>query len=123
MYGHMYNNLLVSFISYEARYKEYHHQNLALKSSNFCHTPAYLVTLLHSNNVEDGKELMVYIRKKCCKGSCCVNFIIVLKKDVFIFNATFSRGWCINSVAAYSELLDESKIHIFLKICRSIVLL
>ena len=67
MYGHMYNNLLVSFISYEARYKEYHHQNLALESSNFCHTPAYLVTLLHSNNTKDGKELVAFTKKNVAK--------------------------------------------------------
>ena len=91
MYGNMYNNLLVSFISYEARYKEYHHLKLALKSRNFCHTPAYLATLLHSNNAKDEKELMAYIRKKCCKDSCCVNFIIVSKENAFIFKATFSR--------------------------------
>ena len=70
---------------------EYHHQKLALESRNLCHSPAYLATLLYSNNVKDVKELMAYVRKKCCKGSCCVNFIIVLKKNVFIFNDTFSR--------------------------------
>ena len=43
---------------------EYHHQKLALESKNFCHTPAYLATLLHSNNAKDVKELMAYIRKK-----------------------------------------------------------
>ena len=58
-----YNNLLVSFIIYEARYKEYHHQKLALESSNFCHTPAYLATLLHLNNAKDVKELVAYTKK------------------------------------------------------------
>ena len=97
MYGNMCNNLLVFFIRYKTRYKEYHHQKPALESRNFCHTPAYLARLLHSNNAKDLKELMAYLRKKCCKGSCCVNFIIVLKENVFIFNATFIRGWCISS--------------------------
>ena len=61
-----------------------------------CVTP--LLIWLHSNHtIKDVKELMAHIRKKCCKGSCCVNFIIVLKENVFIFNATFSRGWCISS--------------------------
>ena len=96
MYGNMCNNLLVSFIIYETRYKEYHHQKLALESSNFCNIPTYLDTLLHSNNAKDVKELVVYT-KKSCKGSCGVNFIIVLKKNVFIFNVTFRRGWCISS--------------------------
>ena len=92
----MYNNLLVFFIRYQARCKEYHHQKLALESRNFCHTSAYLATLLHSTNAKD-VELMAYTRKKCCKGFCCVNFIIVLKENVLIFNATFSRSWCMSS--------------------------
>ena len=99
MYGNMYNNLVVSFISYEARYKEYHHQKLLVESRNFCHTPAYLATLFHSNNTKDGKELMAYIRKNCCKDSSCVNLIVVLKENVFIFNSTFSIDGI--SVAAY----------------------
>ena len=74
-------------------------------SRSFCHTPVYLATLLHSNNTKDVKELMAYIRKKCCKGSCCVNFIIVLKENVFIFD-TLSVEVGV-PVAAYSELLDE----------------
>ena len=111
MYGSMYNNLLVSFISYEARYKEYHHQKLAVESRNFCHTPAYLVALLHSNNTKDVKELMTYIRKKCCKGSCCVNFIIVLK-GMFSFSMPLPVEVGV-SVAAYSELLDEPKSTFF----------
>ena len=112
VYGNMYNNLLI-FISYEARYKEYHHQKLAAESRNFCHTPAYLATLLHSNNTKDVKESMAYIRKKCCKGSCCVNFIIVLKENV-----SFSMPLSVEvgvSVAAFSELLDESKSTFFLE--------
>ena len=76
---------------------EYHYQKLALENRSFCHTPAYLATLLRSNNTKEVKELMVYTQKKCCKGSSCVNFIIVLKENVCIFNATFSRGWCISS--------------------------
>ena len=40
----------------------YHHQKLALESRGFCRTPAYLVTLLHSNNTKDVKELMAYMR-------------------------------------------------------------
>ena len=60
----MYKNPLVSFISYEARYKEYHHQKLALESRNFYHTPAYLATLPHSKNTKDAKELMAYIYEK-----------------------------------------------------------
>ena len=63
MYG---NIFLISCNSYEAGYKEYHHQKLALESRNVCHTPAYLATLLHSNNTKDVKELGAYIRKKCC---------------------------------------------------------
>ena len=47
--------------SYEARCKEYHHQKLAEESRNFCHTPAYLVALLHLNNTKDVKEFMAYI--------------------------------------------------------------
>ena len=86
MHGNMHDNLLVSFISYEARYKEYHHQKRVLENRNFCHIPAYLATLLHSNNTKDVKELMVHIRKKCSRGSCCVNFIIVLKENVQSIN-------------------------------------
>ena len=63
----MYNNLLVFFIRYKARYMEYHHQKLALESRNFCHTLAYLATLLHSNNAKDVKELMAYLRKNVAK--------------------------------------------------------
>ena len=82
MYGNMYNNLLVFFIRYKARYMEYHHQKLALESRNFCHTSAYLAPLLHSNNAKDVKELIAYIRKKllqrlllcefhhCVEGEC-----------------------------------------------------
>ena len=58
MYGNMYN-LMISCISYEVRYEEYHHQKLALESRSFCYTLAYLATLLHSNNTKDVKELMV----------------------------------------------------------------
>ena len=61
------------------------------------------------------------IRKKCCKGSCGMNFIIVLKKNVFIFNTTFSGGWCISS--SILRTFRCIKIYIFLRICRSIVLL
>ena len=114
-------NLLVSFISYEIRYREYHHQKLALMSRNFCHTPAYLATLLHSNNTKDVKELVVYTRKKCCKGSCCVNFFTVLKENVSIFNASFSRGSCISS--SILRNFRWIKIYIFVRIRRSIVLL
>ena len=35
--------------------------------------------------------------KQRCKGSCCTNFIIVLKENILIFIAAFSRGWCISS--------------------------
>ena len=38
------------------------------------------------------------------------NFIIAL--NAYIFNATFSRGWCISS-SIYSELLNESKSTFF----------
>ena len=65
MYGNMYDkSVVVSFISYEARYKEYHHQKLALVSRNFCRTPAYLATLLHSNNTKDVKELALLANEK-----------------------------------------------------------
>ena len=84
-------------LTYETRYKEYYYQKLALENRNFYHTPAYLATLLHSNTTKDVKELIAYIRKKCCKGFCCANFIIALKENVFIFYATFSAGWCISS--------------------------
>ena len=50
-----------------ARYKEYHHQKLALESRNVSHIPAYLATLLHSNNTKDVKELMAYVQKKVVK--------------------------------------------------------
>ena len=43
---------------------EYHYHKLALKSRNVFHIPAYLATLLHSNNTKDVKELKAYIRKK-----------------------------------------------------------
>ena len=79
MHGNIYN-LLISCISYEVRYKEYHHQKLALESRKVCHTPAYLATLVHSNNTKNVKELMAYIRKKslwpiyefhhCIAGEC-----------------------------------------------------
>ena len=62
MCGNMYN-LLISCISYEARYKEYHHQKLALKSKNVSHSPTYLATLLRTNNAKEVKELMAYVRK------------------------------------------------------------
>ena len=98
-------------MSYEARYKEYHHQKLTLESRSFSHTPAYLATSLHSNNTKDVKELMAYKRKKCCKGSCCVNFITVLKEN-FLFSMPLSVEVGV-SVAAYSELLDKSKSTFF----------
>ena len=40
-----------------------------------------------------------------------MNFIIVLKENVFMFNVLFVEGGV--SVAAYSELLDESKSTFF----------
>ena len=61
------NNLLISCISYEARYKEYHHQKLALKSRNISPSPTYLATLLRTNNAKDVKELMAYVRKNVAK--------------------------------------------------------
>ena len=109
MYGNMYN-LLISSISYEAWYKGYDYQKLFSESENFCHTPAYLATLLHSNNTKDVKELMAYIRKTVAEGSSSANFIIALKDNVFIFNANFRRG---GASAAYSELLDQSKSTFF----------
>ena len=64
MYGNMYN-LLIFCISYEAKFKEYHHQKLALESRNVCHTLVYLATLLHLNNTKDVKELMAHkLREK-----------------------------------------------------------
>ena len=90
MYDNINNNLLVSFISYEARCKEYYHQNLALESRNFCHAPAYLTTLLHSNNTKDVQELMANKRKKFSKDSCFVNFIIVfVEGECFHFQCHF----------------------------------
>ena len=47
--------------------KEYHHQKIALESRKICHTLVYLATLLHSNNAEDMKEVMAYIRKDVAK--------------------------------------------------------
>ena len=52
----------------------------------------YIQTILRT-----GKSLWSIYKTKCCQGSCYVNFIIVLKENVFNFNATFSRGWCISS--------------------------
>ena len=99
MYGNanMYN-LLISCISYEAGYKEYYLSSKTRpgEQKRLSH-PAYLATLLHSNNAKDVKELQAYIRKKWCEGFYCANFIIALKENVFIFNATLSRGWCISS--------------------------
>ena len=46
---------------------EYHYQKLSLESRKVCHTLVYLVTLLHSNNAKDVKELMAYIRKDVAK--------------------------------------------------------
>ena len=42
-----------------------------------------------------------------------MNFIIVLKENVFIFNATRLSVEVGVSVTAYSELLDESKSTFF----------
>ena len=42
--------------------KEYHHEKLALESRKVCHTLVYLVTLLHSSDTKDVKEVMTYIQ-------------------------------------------------------------
>ena len=47
--------------------KEYHYQKLAPESRKVCHILVYLATLLHSNNTNDVKELMVDIRKDVAK--------------------------------------------------------
>ena len=39
--------------------KEYHHQKLALERRKVCHTLVYLVTLLHSSNTKDVKEVIL----------------------------------------------------------------
>ena len=101
--------------------KEYHYQKLALKSRKVCHALVYLATSLHSNNTNDVKELNGLYTKRCCKDSCCAKFIIALKENVFIFNATFSRGWCISSSTL--RTFRCVKIYIFLRTCRSMVLL
>ena len=72
--------------------KEYHCQKLALESRKVCHTLIYLATLLHSNNTKDVKELMAYIRKDVAKVLAVLTSSLNLKKNVFIFHATFSRG-------------------------------
>ena len=51
--------------------KEYHYQKLALESRKVCHTLVYPATLLHSNNTEDLKELIAYIRKNVAKVLLC----------------------------------------------------
>ena len=79
--------------------KKYHFQKLALESRKVCHALVYLATLLHLNNTKDVKELMAYARKDVAKVLAVrsANLIITLKENVFIFNATFGRGWCISS--------------------------
>ena len=77
--------------------QEYHYQKLSLERRKVCHALVYQATLLDSNNNKDVKELNGLYTKKCCKGSYCAKFIIALRENVFIFNATFSRGWCISS--------------------------
>ena len=75
------NNLLVSFISYEARYEVYHHQKLVPESRNFCHPPAYLATLLHSKNtIKDVKELIAYTKKNVA------NVLAVLISSIDVLN-------------------------------------
>ena len=84
----MYNNLLAFFVIYEARYKEYHHQKLALESSNFCHTPAYLATLLHLNNAKDVKELVAYTKKMLQRFLRC-EFHHCVEEKCFDFQCHF----------------------------------
>ena len=108
MYGNMYNNLLVFFIRCKARYKEYHHQKLPLESRNFCHTPAYLATLLHSNNAKDVKELTAYVRKKMLQRFLLCEFHHSVQGECFHFSMPLSVEVDV-SVAAYSKLLDESE--------------
>ena len=101
--------------------KECHCQKLALESRKVRHTLVYLATLLRSNNTKDVKELMAYIRKDVAKVLAARNSSMHLKENVFIFNATFSRGWCISN--SILRTFRWVKIYIFLRICRSIVLL
>ena len=108
--------LLIFCISSEARYKEYHQRKLALESRNFCHTPAYLAALLHSSNTKDVKEVMAYIRKKK-KKKTLQRFLVrefhhCVEGECFSFSMPLSVEVGV-SVAAYSELLDESKFAFF----------
>ena len=92
--------------------KEYHYQKLAPDSRKVCYTFVYLATLLHSNNTNDVKELNGPYTKRCCKDSCCPKFIIALKEKIFSFLMPLSAEVGV-SVAAYSELLHESRFTFF----------
>ena len=100
--------------------KKYRYQKLALESRKICHTLVYLVTLLHSNNTKDVKELWPIYEKMLQRFLLC-ELHHCIEENVFIFQATFRRGWCINSSILRS--FSGVKFYIFLRICRPIVLL
>ena len=70
---------------------EYHHQKLALESRNFYRTPAYLATLLHSNNTKDVKELMArpIYKKKMLQRFLLCEFHHCIEGESFHFQCHF----------------------------------
>ena len=79
-------------ISYEARtrYEEYYHQKFALECRNVCDTPAYLATLLHSNNTKDVEELVAYIQKKNVVKVLGVRISSLHRRRMFSFSMPLS---------------------------------